>query len=148
MLIILKSDTEFLFITNSITTGEWRKNVVEIPENVIAVLEDNDPLAKKITESQFFEPVFDPTKTIYDEGYLKDITIIDPPVTELTLQEQVGELVNKLNLTDYKVIKNAEVLLPALAKLVSIDLPYDPVETHEERQSWRDKIGELSEATK
>lgn len=62
----------------------------------------------------------------------------EPTEEELTRQE-IQRLKNKLETTDYKIIKCSEY------QLVGLDLPYDLQELHEERQAIRDIINELEQ---
>ena len=53
--------------------------------------------------------------------------------------ERINFLKEKLTNTDYKIIKNYELYLAGL------DLEYDPIVLHNERQAWRDEINQLEE---
>ena len=70
----------------------------------------------------------------YVAGYAPKIP---EPTPEEQKQMRIGELKAQLNSTDYKIIKCIE------CQLVGIELPYDVVLLHAERQVLRDEINEL-----
>lgn len=51
--------------------------------------------------------------------------------------DEISELKNKLNETDYKIIKCSEF------QLAGMEAPYDIQQLHSDRQAIRDKINEL-----
>ena len=55
------------------------------------------------------------------------------------LQTELLNVKNRLNDSDYKVIKCAEALA------LNIELPYDIEELHSQRQQWRDLINQIEE---
>lgn len=59
------------------------------------------------------------------------------PYPVKTVEEQILELKRELESTDYKIIKCSE------CQLLGLELPYDIIGLHAERQTIRDKINEL-----
>lgn len=59
------------------------------------------------------------------------------PTPEEIKQERIDELKQQLTDTDYKIIKCSEY------QLAGLDLPYDIVALHAQRQSIRDEINQL-----
>ena len=66
-----------------------------------------------------------------------EIKAVPEPTEEEIKQQRIAELKGQLNSTDYKIIKCSE------CSLAGIELPYDIVELHAERQALRDEINEL-----
>lgn len=69
----------------------------------------------------------------YIEGYAPE-----KPQEEID-QERIMELKQELNKTDYKIIKCSEY------QLVGLELPYDIVTLHAQRQAIRDEINKLEQ---
>ena len=67
------------------------------------------------------------------------IQAIPEPTPEEIKQLRISELKSELASTDYKIIKCSE------CSLAGVDLPYDIVELHAQRQAIRDEINELEE---
>ena len=85
------------------------------------------------------EPIDNVNKFAWaNEDWEKVLMYIPNPVK--TPAEEIAELKQQLESTDYKVIKCSE------CQLLGKDLPYDVEELHTERQAIRSKINEL-EAT-
>lgn len=59
------------------------------------------------------------------------------PTPEEKKQQRILDLKGLLNTTDYKIIKCSEY------QLAGVDLPYDIVALHAERQALRDEINQL-----
>ena len=70
------------------------------------------------------------------EAYDGEYTIEDDG-TEKSKNEQIAELKEQLAATDYKVIKCAE------CQLLGLEMPYDVVALHAERQELRNKINDI-----
>jgi hypothetical protein len=68
--------------------------------------------------------------------------VYTPIFSQIKVNKSIITLKQQLSDTDYKVIKNME------AQLVNVELPYDSVVLHAERQALRDKINELEELLK
>ena len=58
---------------------------------------------------------------------------------EKTAAQQISELKAQLSSTDYKIIKCSE------CQLLGMEMPYNVVELHNERQIIRDKINKLEQ---
>lgn len=71
---------------------------------------------------------------IYDENRYQEI-LQQKSIEER--QAQISILKEQLNQTDYKIIKCSEY------QLAGIDMPYDVVVLHQERQALREQINEL-----
>ncbi len=65
------------------------------------------------------------------------IVEIPSPSEEEIKQSRIAELKAELNGTDYKIIKCSE------CSLAGIEMPYDIVALHTQRQALRDEINEL-----
>ena len=79
-----------------------------------------------------------PDGNIADYLYLDGQYVYDPvPEPEASVEEQISELKAELSSTDYKIVKCSEY------QLAGLELPYDIVALHAERQMLRDKINEL-----
>lgn len=66
-----------------------------------------------------------------------EIKEVPAPTEEEIKQRRIVELKNQLSETDYKIIKCSEY------QLAGLELPYDIVELHAQRQALRDEINEL-----
>lgn len=101
---------------------------------------------------QIFEGKYPPTAAVWcnaNQAYIEVIgdhryeikAIPEPPAPTPEEQKQmrIAELKAKLDGTDYKIIKCSE------CSLAGVELPYDIVALHAERQALRDEINELEE---
>lgn len=66
-----------------------------------------------------------------------EIQEMPAPSEEEVKQRRIEELKAELSATDYKIIKCSE------CSLAQVELPYDVVELHAQRQAIRDEINEL-----
>lgn len=67
------------------------------------------------------------------------IKAVPKPTEEEIKQIRIAELKERLNGTDYKIIKCSE------CSLAGLELPYDITELHAQRQALRDEINELEQ---
>ena len=86
--------------------------------------------------------IINPTRAMYEAaGYHYVVQEPSEPteeeVAEMQRQARIKDLLDLLESTDYKVIKNCE------ADLLGLPLPYDPQEVHNEKQAWRDELNSL-----
>lgn len=71
------------------------------------------------------------------DGNRYEIKAVPAPSEEEIKQARIAELQSQLASTDYKIIKCSE------CQLAGVELPYDIVALHTERQALRDEINEL-----
>lgn len=90
--------------------------------------------------------ILNPTAEMYEAaGYHYVEQVPQEPteedVAEMQRQARIKDLLELLESTDYKVIKNNEF------QMLGLPLPYDPQEVHDEKQAWRDELNALRGAS-
>lgn len=96
--------------------------VVDIPEHIEVVTEEV-PVEK--------------TRTVIKTFRRYEIKAIPAPSEEEIKQRRIAELKAQLDSTDYKIIKCSE------CSLAGVEMPYNIVELHSQRQAIRDEINKL-----
>lgn len=88
----------------------------------------------EVTEDLIEEPVPDGFNLPKWDGekWIEGKTVLSIP-----LEQEMAELKNALEATDYQIIKCYEY------QLVGLEMPYDITELHTHRQAIRDRINEL-----
>lgn len=106
-------------------------------EGEIALYADDDFLLRKDNTADYLRQTFeDGVLTLTNEPEV----IPDSKQEELQgAIEEIESLKIELNSTDYKIIKCSE------CQMAGVELPYDIVALHAERQAIRDRINELEE---
>lgn len=106
-------------------------NVIK-EEEVVVVIDEPER-----TEIVVEEVPVEKTRTVVKTFRRYEIKAIPEPSEEEIKQRRIAQLKSELNSTDYKIIKCSE------CSLAGIELPYDIVELHAQRQAIRDEINEL-----
>ena len=108
--------------------NEPRAGFFEIHDGVIPNNYDEDTmeLKKEIVEREDGD---------YEYKYTADVSVAK-------IEQSISLLKQKLADTDYKVVKNME------SQMAMEELPYEPIELHNERQVLRYKINELEQLLK
>lgn len=84
------------------------------------------------------EPIDNVTKFAWHDEDYEDVQMYIPyPVK--TTEQKIAELKAQLSATDYKVIKCSE------CQLLGVEMPYNIIELHNERQAVRDEINRLEQ---
>lgn len=99
------------------------------------LLPANSTFDEPLAEKEGFDVVWNGTAWEY-----REIPQPEPepePTPEEKKQMRIDELKGQLDSTDYKIIKCSE------CSLAGVELPYDVVALHTERQALRDEINEL-----
>lgn len=96
---------------------------------------------------QIFDDIYPPEAAIWcnaNNAFIEqigerryEIKEIPAPTPEEIKEQQIAELKAQLDATDYKIIKCSE------CSLAGVELPYDIVALHAQRQAIRDEINEL-----
>ena len=111
--------------------------VIDIKGNIIT---NYDLLKGKLIKRSIIRkdasPIDNITKFAWDVEDFEEVQMYVPN-REKSAKEQINELKKQLEATDYKVIKCSE------CQLMGLDIPYDIIALHVERQAIRDKINEL-----
>lgn len=99
------------------------------------LLPANSTLEEPLAEKEGFDVVWN-----NDQWEYREIPQPEPepePTPEEIKERRIAELKSQLDSTDYKIIKCSEY------QLAGVELPYDVVALHAQRQAIRDEINEL-----
>ena len=104
-------------------------------------------MANEFYIGQIFEGKYPPMAAVWcnqNNAYIEkigdgvyEIKEIPAPTPEEEKQARIAELKTQLDGTDYKIIKCSE------CQLAGVEMPYDVVALHAERQAIRDEINQL-----
>lgn len=120
---------------------KFYNNIINYNRNEKALIKDGwkeyiiEPSEFEVPEGKEFYTYYEET----DNAIIAKFGLKDVVIPEKSGYETVEELKNKLNESDYKVIKCYEYTL------VGKEPPYDVEELHAERQAIRDTINKLNQ---
>jgi hypothetical protein len=137
MLLIQKNQNNYYAVEYpDLTVEEWSSRFETIPKDVKFMLDKEHKLYNKALESPLFEVKED------ENGELIDIVNLELP--EPSAESQIIALVENLSLTDNKIIKRVEAILPQLYELLGVNLTEEEnnelQDIIEEREGWRNEI--------
>lgn len=113
--------------------------VIDINGNIIT---DYDLSTGRLIPSHIIredaQPIDNIKKFAWDMEDFEEVQMYIPN-REKSAEEQIDELKHELSKSDYKIIKCSE------CQLMGLDMPYDIIALHVERQEIRNKINELEQ---
>lgn len=110
-------------------------NKYRMPDSIIVNSIPNEDDMEKMKCYQYIDNNF-----VFDKEKWKEIEASrEESARILDAQQQIRDLKEMLTASDYQIIKCYEY------SLNNLELPYDVVELHAERQALRDQINELEE---